>query len=70
MYKYRVNFRYRTAQNTTSGFTQGVLEFSLGRRIDMDGAGEWRNIVKNVIQAQYGISSTSILNEALELKQR
>lgn len=70
MYKYRVNFRYRTSQNSTSGFSQGVLEFTLGRRIDKDGSGEWRNVVKNIIQGQSGISSSSILNESFELKQR
>lgn len=69
MYNYRINFRYKTANSTSTGFTQGSLEFTHPKYISRDGAGEWKNTVKNIIQTNQAISASSILNDGFELKE-
>jgi hypothetical protein len=59
MYKYKINFRYRTSEGNLRSDSH---EFTIPNYIERDGAGAWRIKVINIIQAQKGIPFSSVEN--------
>ena len=59
MYKYKINFRYRTSEGNLRSDSH---EFTSPDYIERDGAGGYRIKVINIIQAQKGIPFSSVEN--------